>query len=64
MQAEKSYSGRPDFKAWEAAVNARLIEICGLGIEDLPDYRYFDEYNKGTSEKKCADDALTHAHSY
>lgn len=39
-----------DFDLWMARVNTAVESICGLGIEDLPDWMYRDAFEGGRAD--------------
>lgn len=46
------------FPAWMAAVNAAVIEKCGLCAADLPDWPYMPAWERGVSPKSAAAKAV------
>ena len=52
------------FETWQAQVNAILIRKCGMGIEDLPDYGYWDCWHAGSTPTETAADALEYAKEF
>ena len=54
---------RLPFDAWLRAVDAECIRRCGIGYEDLPDWRYADAYADGYSPARAARAAIRAAKS-
>jgi hypothetical protein len=49
------------FEDWMKVVNQHVINSCGLGIEDIPDYDYWSSWNHGMSPEDVAQEALEEA---
>jgi hypothetical protein len=47
---------------WENRVNAALVKMCGLGIDDLPDMDYRSSFNAGETPRECAELVLQVIH--
>jgi len=63
-QSDREMSKEPDadeFQTWEQAVNRRLIAMCGLGIDDLPDWGSYDAWKSGMSVEEAAQEWYVHA---
>lgn len=52
------YTDDARFALWMHYVNRFVMHYAGLGALDLPDYRYYDEYEVGTPPKDVAVDLL------
>ena len=50
-----------DFDIYMREVNAILVASCGLDSEDLPDWKYHDDYEDGYSPRSCARRAIAYA---
>lgn len=50
--------GSPTFERWKAAVNRRLVSVCGMGILDLPDQDYWSAWDAGENPAEFADEML------
>jgi len=46
------------FKAWLDEVNEIVLDACDHGINDIPDYNYWDSYSAGFSAEETAKKAL------
>jgi len=46
------------FANWLERVEILIQGEIGLGIDDLPDYRYHDDYDAGLSPGETADNCL------
>lgn len=46
------------FEAWMQKVNRIVIQTCGLGVEDIPDYDYWNNWDAGVSPEETAQEAL------
>lgn len=49
------------FEAWLKQVNRIVFQTCGLGVEDIPDYDYWSNWDAGVSPKETAEEALDNA---
>lgn len=49
------------FKEWMKEVNEEVESICGMGVYDLPDCCFRDEYEAGTPPREMAVMALENA---
>ena len=49
------------FKEWMKEVDKEVEGICGMGVYDLPDCRFRDEYEAGTEPSEMAEVALENA---
>jgi len=49
------------FEAWMKVVNRKVFQSCGLGVEDIPDYDYWSNWNSGVSPEQTAEEALDNA---
>ena len=49
------------FEDWLKIVNRHVIDSCGLGIEDIPDYDYWNSWNAGMPPEEVAQEALEEA---
>lgn len=47
-----------NFDTWMAMVNLYVEHLCGLGVDDIPDYNYWDNFDAGISPKVTAHEAL------
>jgi hypothetical protein len=45
---------RLTFLQWKGAVNAVVVRRLGLHCDDLPDYRYRDDYEDGVTPLRAA----------
>ncbi len=52
------------FDNFMVAVNVEINKACGLDYDDLPDYRYADDYADGFSPKQTANHALNYADTF
>jgi len=52
-----SMSG-PSFASWMQEVDRELTKLCGLGVNDLADYRYADAFNDELDPAEVAEDVL------
>lgn len=46
------------FRIWEAEVDKELVQLCGFGIDDLPDMPYRDWYNDEMEAYEAAKEVL------
>ena len=46
------------FEEWKAKVNAKFIQLLGLGCDDLPDMLYKDSYNAGITATEFVREAM------
>jgi hypothetical protein len=46
------------FTSWMAAVNSRLVSLCMLEANDLPDWHYADAFESGMSPAVAARSVL------
>ena len=46
------------FEQWMARVNGYLVEICGLGVDDLGDWTYRDDFDAGVDPRDTAAEVL------
>jgi hypothetical protein len=49
------------FETWMKQVNRTIFQSCGLGVEDIPDYDYWSNWNAGVSPEQTAEEALDNA---
>ena len=49
------------FEDWLKMVNTFVIDSCGLGIEDIPDYDYWSSWDAGMSPEEVGQEALEEA---
>jgi hypothetical protein len=49
------------FEDWLKIVNTFVIDSCGLGIEDIPDYDYWSSWDAGMNPEEVAQEALEEA---
>lgn len=49
------------FEEWQIKVNSYVIRGCGMEIDDLPDYDYWNAWDAGDSPHKCAQDVIANA---
>lgn len=45
-----------NYDSWLTQVNMYLIDKCGAGIEDLPDWCYFESFEEGVTPEEAAED--------
>lgn len=50
------------FAEYMAAVNVYLDRLCGMTADDLPDWKYHDDYEDDVSPLRCAKRAIKNAH--
>lgn len=55
---------RDTFEVWQAKVNAFLIRKCGFGIDDLPDWDYYNAWNDGMPPSQAAYQVIQNARDY
>lgn len=58
---EEEVFEKQSFPDWLADVDDVIEERIGLSRDDLPDWRYWDAWNKGVSPKEAADAVLASA---
>ncbi len=46
------------FENWMHKVETAMIEMCGMGPDDLPDYCYHDAWEDDTPPRVCARAAI------
>jgi hypothetical protein len=51
----------PDFETWMLEVNQVIFETCDLGVDDIPDYDYWSNWDSGVSATETAQEALSNA---
>lgn len=49
------------FETWMKKVNRVVVQTCGLGVEDIPDYDYWSNWDAGVSPEETAKEALDNA---
>lgn len=49
------------YDEWEQKVDAQMVDTCGMGIDDLPDYDYRAAYNANKTPVQCAKKAIANA---
>ena len=47
-----------NFDTWMTMVNLQVERLCGLGVDDIPDYNYWDNFDAGISPEDTAHEAL------
>jgi len=47
-----------NFDTWLAIVNLHVENMCGLGVNDIPDYNYWDNFDAGVGPEDTAYEAL------
>jgi hypothetical protein len=47
-----------NFDTWMVMVNLQVEQLCGLGVNDIPDYNYWDNFDAGVSPEDTAYEAL------
>jgi hypothetical protein len=47
-----------NFDTWLTIVNLHVERMCGLGVNDIPDYSYWDNFDAGVSPEDTAYEAL------
>lgn len=47
-----------NFDTWMAMVNLQVEQLCGLGVDDIPDYNYWDNFDAGINPEDTAHEAL------
>ena len=52
---------RLSFNQWKRQVDERLVQLCQMNSDDLPDYRYRDAYDYGETVNVTARKALAAA---
>jgi len=52
---------KQSFPSWCAQVDKRISDLCGLGLDDLPDCLYRDWYDAGVSPASAARRAVKQA---
>lgn len=49
------------FEEWMREVNAALLALCGMCADDLPDWRYADDWREGVNPGRSARRAIRYA---
>lgn len=49
------------FEEWMKQVDVELLAQCHLASGDLPDWRYYDDYEDGVTPKRSAKRAIKYA---
>lgn len=49
------------FEEWMQKVNEDLVRLCSMGSDDLPDWRYRDDYDDGMTPLRSALRAIKYA---
>jgi len=52
---------RQEYQKWLRDVDAAIISVAGIGMNDIEDFAYFDAWDNGCEPKECAHDALLDA---
>ena len=52
------------FDEWQRIVELYLVEKCGMGIEDLPDYDYWEAWDNGENPKNVAEQVIENARRF
>ncbi len=55
---------KQSFIEWMACVNSAVIDYCGMGTDDLPDWCYRDAYDDDSSPRAVAREAVRAARDY
>lgn len=55
---------RDDFETWQNKVNTFLIKKWGFGIDDLPDWDYYNAWNDGIPPSQAAYMVIQNAKDY
>jgi len=50
-----------DFETWMLEVNRVILQECSLGVDDIPDYDYWSNWDLGVSAAETALQALSNA---
>ena len=54
-------NGLVTFEAWKRAVDAEIQRRCGMSADDLPDWRYRDDFADKVTPARCAARAIKNA---
>lgn len=49
------------FESWKLHVDLHLQKLCGMLADDLPDWRYLDDYEDGKTSLQSAKRAIKNA---
>ena len=52
------------FEDWQREVNNALMRMCGMAIDDLPDYDYWCAWEAGDEPEETAKQVIENAHGY
>ena len=47
-----------EYTAWEAEVNRLMVELFGVGVDDIPDMPYRAWFNSGVHPADAVQDAI------
>ena len=50
-----------EYHVWKKKVDAALIKKCGMGIDEIPDWCYMDDFENNLSPVASASRALKNA---
>ena len=50
------------FEKWMILVEQAMLDKCGMGPDDLPDWAYRDAYDGGLTPNQAANQAINAAH--
>jgi hypothetical protein len=50
-----------DFGTWRRIVNRKIVNVCGLEMDDLPDQPYYEWFEEGMDAEEAALIALEEA---
>jgi len=64
MNKEQRFEDDKKFNDWWVKVDIALVNMCGMGVEDLPDYCYRDAFNAGQTPREVARDVIAAAKDY
>ena len=57
-------SATTDFETWLSHVNYYMVKRTGMGIDDLPDWHYYDAYDNGVPPSIAAREAIAFQRDY
>jgi hypothetical protein len=52
------------FEQWQILVNLEIVKRTGLGIDDLPDFDYWNYWHDGVSPVETAEEVIENARNY
>ena len=52
------------FEQWQILVNLEIVKRTGLGIDDLPDFDYWNYWHDDVSPVETAEEVIENARNY